>query len=276
MILLFNIFLTETGLNQSYKRSNPPEDKLDIFKASLSSIAGLYNWTQVIIKFKLDKSFEERESELIRHIEELFPEGVAIFNSRNESQIDWIETCDLLNSDPIIFYSCNHDHFFVGNPEYFRKAIETFSAEMGDYATMYLSHFPEIATSTITNKDKIQGKRGEFLIYDMPTYDSFIIITKKLFESWWKDETLPDIPFPRSDYHPYSIDKFKKIVKKQLFFAPLRELFRHYDGYSTIHNNYKYFDDYGSITLGEKIISPPIETIKQYCAPEWYWAYEQG
>lgn len=274
MILLFNVGLFPDPLNQKYIRSTLPEDKVDIFKASLKNIAPLYDWGQVIIKFYLDSSYKHREQELIDFINDTFKDrNLIISKTRNEYQKDWIDTYNQL-TDETIFYSCNHDHIFIGCPAYFKQCIETFEKEAGDYATLYLSHFGEIATSTTVNEEKLIGKVGPFLKYRMGTYDSFLIMTKKLFKNWWLDEILPNIPFPRSDYHPYSLNQFKKIEPEQFFFAPLREIFRHYDGYSTIHNNYAYFEDYPPMTLAEETIPPPIEALRKYCNPKWYWAYE--
>ncbi len=275
-ILLVNVGIFAGPLNQSYFRPEnlPQDDKVDIFKACLSSIASSCDFSQVIVKFHLDTPYKHREQELIDHIKKTFS-NPEIDTKRNEYQKDWIETYNSLKDDKTIFYCCNHDHFFVNKPEYFQKCLDAFEEWSGKFATLFLTSFPEISTATKSCKDKIIGRVGPLLQYKMETFDSFILITKQLFKNWWVDEELPNIPFPRSDYHPYSLDKFKKDIPDQFAFAPLQEIFCHIDGYSTLHNNGAYLNDFPPFALDTIPKNPrSIKTLKNYCSPEWYWAYE--
>ena len=57
MVLLFNVFLTDSKANQYviYDRGNlPNSSKLDITKYSLSSLAKAYKWSRAIINVELD------------------------------------------------------------------------------------------------------------------------------------------------------------------------------------------------------------------------------
>src|SRR5687768_16754782 len=126
MILFFNTYLTPTTLKHTYNRGLLHTDnKVDIFKYSLESIAPIYNWSQVIIQFELAPEFQDRYEELTKFITDLFPNQKNLSirpGIRNTHQKHWKKTVEELeqNKDKLIFFSCNHDHIFTDSQtEYF-------------------------------------------------------------------------------------------------------------------------------------------------------------
>ena len=237
MILFFNVYLEPNSLYFSYDRGRlPTQDKVDVFKYCLTSVASIYKWSQVIIKFKLHDSYKHREEELIHYIKELFPNhpNLSISTTRNEYQKDWKATYEQFTDDDLIFFSCNHDHiFFDYGIEYFESCIDTFKKYKSEEASLYLTHYPEMVEHTRRHLGaKIDGP---LVHYHTLNTDSFLIITRNLFKHWWIDPSYSeDKLIPRSDYKENSIFNLTPI-RGQHFFSTSRELFRHFDGYSHTH-----------------------------------------
>lgn len=271
MILLFNVYLCPSGLNQTYFRGNlPTDDKVNVFKYCLSSLHNIYDWSQVIIKFKLHDVYKHRETELVDYIKNLFNgKNLSISTNRNEYQKDWRETCESLAEDDLIFYSGNHDHIFLDyRTDYFHKCVSDFRDNAGDYGALAITHFPELMAGAEGHRDKFIKECGVLLEHKMATFDSFIILTTKLFKDWWLDEDLGNAFVPRSDYHPVCLDKLKRNPQKpQSLFFSSRELFRHYDGYSTVHNNYGYSKTYTALTIPKGFFENQIRI--KYNHPEY-------
>ena len=93
MILFVNTFITNENPNfkLSYQRGNlNTDDKLDIFKYSLASLAIAYDWSKVILKISLDNHYKQRQDELEQFIKVEFSKFDLIIEwKRNEYQNDW-------------------------------------------------------------------------------------------------------------------------------------------------------------------------------------------
>ena len=91
MILFVNTFITNENPNfkLSYQRGNlNTDDKLDIFKYSLASLAVAYNWNKVILKISLDDIYKHRQQEL----EEFFNKEDEPICSMCPSKVIFIKT----------------------------------------------------------------------------------------------------------------------------------------------------------------------------------------
>ena len=243
MILLNNVYISNEKLPLTAGRPGydrgllPSADNLDIFKYSLASMASAYSWSKVIIYYKLDEEYKSRKEELENFIREIFL-GVELVlrDSRNEYIKDWVDTYELLDDDLIWFY-CNHDHIFVDSGNYLEKYVDTFRKNFANScASIYFSHWPEMLARAET-AEEIDGMN--FYSWDTNTLvDSIQIITKKLYEEWWvkdnwrKRQNPKQILFPRSDYIN-CISEFKEMNSWSVF-VPLKEICRHFDGYSHV------------------------------------------
>ena len=71
MILFLNVFITK-NFATAYDRGNwQVQDRLDVFKYSLASMA-VIPWTEVIIYCQLDECYKDRRQELNDYIAKLF------------------------------------------------------------------------------------------------------------------------------------------------------------------------------------------------------------
>ena len=147
MVLLFNVYLTDSKANQFviYDRGNLPNNsKLDITKYSLGSLAKAYDWSKVIINIELDSNCYNKKDKnnLKKFVNKEFKEFDLLYSSkRNELQSEWQKTYDNINSD-LIFYLGNHDHIFMdSNNSYLKKLVNI--ANKTKYSTIATSHYPE-------------------------------------------------------------------------------------------------------------------------------------
>jgi hypothetical protein len=142
MVLLFNCFITNkssTGGHWENMRANgvigvtqdrgnlKTENKVDIAKYALASLAKFYPWKRAIIKIQLDEDYYSKENEidLENFIREEFKDTELFYsNKRNLIQQDWIDTYPLIN-DELVHYCCNHDHIALNDSiEYVYDLIE--------------------------------------------------------------------------------------------------------------------------------------------------------
>ncbi len=232
MILLFNIFLTNSSLKHRYDRGLLHSDNnFDIFKYCIASIAPIYNWSQVILNIKLDACFLYRQDELTKYLYELFPYQSNFqlnLGFRNEYQKDWIKTIESFVDDELIFHSCNHDHIFLdSNVDYFNYCIQTLKKREKETGIFTISHYAEMTEASKTRDYSIDG----LLVYlDAEGSDSFIITTKNWFKKWWETIDLGEERWIRSD----GIHGRVGLPKQDFFAVPSRELFRHFDGYRNV------------------------------------------
>ncbi len=243
MILFFNVLITPQGLKHHYDRTGfRSYDNFDIFKYSISTIAPIYKWSQVIIQIKLDDAYKSREQELKNHIESLFPNRPnfkLVIDQRNESQKDWIKSLDEFVDDNLIFFSCNHDHVFIDNQiEYFNQCIEKFK-ETSILPSMFaLSHYPDYIP---LSRQGFFTKNDSFFTTDTKECASFVVITKSLYRKWWCEVDFGDAYLPRPDWEGQLVGKNVDWMK---FSVPFREIFRHFDGYHNVVNPTSYHMKY--------------------------------
>jgi hypothetical protein len=281
MVLLFNCFITNkssTGGHWERLRSQGvigvtqdrgnlrTENKIDIAKYTLSSLAKFYPWKRAIIKIQLDEDYysEENEKNLEKFIREEF-EGIDLIysNKRNLIQQDWIDTYSLIN-DELIHYCCNHDHVALNNSiEYTQQLIENVkNNNKGEYITISYSSWPEFIRfaksgymdhheSFPSNLNKNYKLEENYVSYEGHCYDSIHIISKNLYEDWFLKHNWDDvlhlfpphifksnhIELPRTDgVGIIGLGELRERLLHspthiQKIIVPYKELARHFDGY---------------------------------------------
>ena len=289
MVLLFNCFITNkssTGGHWEAMRANgvigvtqdrgnlKTENKIDIAKYTLASLAKFYPWKRAIIKIQLDEDYysKENELELENFIKNEF-KGIELFysNKRNLIQQDWIDTYSLINDD-LIHYCCNHDHVALNNSmDYVYNLIESIrNNHKGEHITITYSNWSEFIRTAkcgymdhndyIPTKFNLNYKLEEnYFSYEGYCYDSMHIISKNLYEDWFlkhdwdsslnlfKPNTFKSghIELPRTDgvglidLGAIRNHIFHDPTHIQKIIIPYKELARHLDGhyYQGITNN---------------------------------------
>jgi hypothetical protein len=289
MVLLFNCFITNkssTGGHWEAMRANgvigvtqdrgnlKTENKVDIAKYTLASLAKFYPWKRAIIKIQLDEDYysKENELELENFIKNEF-KGIELFysNKRNLIQQDWIDTYSLINDD-LIHYCCNHDHVALNNSmDYVYNLIESIrNNHNGEHITITYSNWSEFIRTAkcgyMDHNDYVPAKfnlnyklEENYFSYEGYCYDSMHIISKNLYEDWFlkhdwdsslnlfKPNTFKSghIELPRTDgvglidLGAIRNHIFHDPTHIQKIIIPYKELARHLDGhyYQGITNN---------------------------------------
>ena len=245
MILMNNVFLTHTTMGnggQVYFRGNlPQEDKMNIYKYALASMAKMYPWKKAIIYFSLDEPYVEREKELIEFIEKEYSHvDLILRNKRNEYVQDWINTYELLD-DELIYFCCNHDHVFIEkDTDYTIKYFDAFR-KMHDcnneFSSIYFTHWPEVVAQMFMKGFNLTNVDGLDMTYfntgQHALIDSVQVLTNALYKEWWMNGLDKNLFFPRSD-HKECIYKYKTLPSTKVF-VPLKEICRHFDAYCHIN-----------------------------------------
>jgi len=257
MILLYNVYITGTPANDNIAnlsniRGNLAYyDKLEIAKYCLSSLAVAYPWSKVILNIELEPSSYNIDDykKLGDFISNEFKNTNVIFSpERNVYQHQWMKTYDDLDDD-IICYFGNHDHIFIDSDNSYLKELVEVSKQYNNYSTIAVSHFPEnirwaksgyielneYTPRKLNNNYKLSDNH---LSYRGICVDSMDIITKELYHKWfftgdWGEDT--KVPRTEGIDSSSSIDKiftfFNIPLPQQDIIIPLKEQFRHFDGY---------------------------------------------
>jgi hypothetical protein len=289
MVLLYSCFITNkssTGghwemlrtqgaVGVTQDRGNLQENnKLDITKYTLSSLAKYYPWKRAIIKIQLDDNYYsiQTEKDLENFIKEEFKNVDLYFsNKRNLTQQDWIDTYKLINDD-FIYHCCNHDHVVLDNtPEYIQNILMLIKDRYkNEYISLIQTHFPEVIRTskcgyidhnffTPSQWRENYKLEDEYFTFDGFDYNSINIISKNLYENWYLTGNWDDIyslyppntfksghvELPRidgigiTDLNTIRNVVLKNPIPKQKVIVPYKEIARHFDGYfhQGINNN---------------------------------------
>jgi len=255
MILLFNVFITNTGAHNNllHNRGHLKQfSSLDITKYSISSLSKLHNWKRVIMNIELDLNFytEDDSKKLKEFIEKEFAGIDIIFNKfRITLQEEWLDIYNSIDED-LIFYLGNHDHIFLDSQSnYFNSLLNEVSKFT--YGTLITSHFPENIrwakcgyidlNEEVPKESNIKyGIENNYLTYSGISIDSLNVLTKELFHDWFSIGDWGDTKIYRSDgvtaLGGVSILTIRNHINiplpEQKMIIPFKEQFRHFDGYN--------------------------------------------
>jgi hypothetical protein len=251
MVLLFNVYLTDSKANQfvTYNRGNlPNSNKLDITKYSLASLAKAYDWDKAIINVELDPTCysEEDKINLKEFVNKEFKGFDVLYsNKRNELQSEWQKTYNEINSN-LIFYLGNHDHIFMDSDNSYLKKLVNI-ANKTEYSTITTSHYPENirwAKCGYIELDENAPRKfnanyevnDDYVSYEGICIDSLNIITKSLYYNWFFTGKWDNVKLPRTDgIGGASLLTIRKALNiplpQQKILIPYKEQLRHFDGY---------------------------------------------
>jgi hypothetical protein len=209
MVLLFNVFLTDSKANQYviYDRGNlPNSSKLDITKYSLSSLAKAYKWSRAIINVELDPNCYAQKDNL----------ELEKFVKKEFKDVDYLESLTKL-------------------------------ASQDEFTTIITSHYPEnirwakcgyieLNETTPRKFNSNYSISDNYVSYKGICIDSLNIITKSLYYDWFFTGEWGDLKLPRTDgIGGASLltirDAMKTPLPQQKIIIPYKEQLRHFDGY---------------------------------------------
>jgi hypothetical protein len=243
MILFVNVFITR-AFATSYNRGRwSGQDRLDVFKYSLASLA-VIPWTKVIIHCELDECYKNRREELDKYINSLFPSDRIInHHSRIAKHSKWKTAMDELfavEGDELVWFTCNDDHVFL---DYDMDVLNACERRMNDmlkggfaHAACYVSHWPEmLCHANYGHQYPVLDRCREFFEVEWVNIDSIQIVSKSVLKHWWfSREYGDDVFLIRSDGNmpgkgPEYIHVNLDLSVRTLI--PQREIARHFDGY---------------------------------------------
>ena len=239
MNLFINIYLTPDGLGTYFRGQLPRDDKLDIFKFSLNSLASIPYWNEVHIYCKLNETYHSRQQELENYISKYFSKYKLILEwERNETQEEWRRAIQPLIDSPdnITYFSNNHDHIFTGQ----LSTINSITKELNkntekEWRQVYSTHWPEIISGAYFGCDGLTSN-GYYKLYEdfvgflLDPRDGIQVITKNTLYHWFFESEYGELRFGRMDGRNES--KYQNTKQRTETLVPLIECFRHYDGYN--------------------------------------------
>ena len=197
------------------------------------------DWQEVILYLKLDEEFQPFQSELEIFIKQIFPEiPVKISWFRIEEKKDWqpiVEKIVLL--DDFVWFTQNDDHPFIDiDTELITEGIQLLEKEQNEFASIYLSHWPEILH--LAGKIEEPELKGNYLSFSGTLLDSIQIFTPKLFEYIFSEIDWEGRSFKRIDELLRQRAIWGEIgntdISLQRIYVPLREQCRKFMAYSHV------------------------------------------
>lgn len=240
MKVILNVKITGIRIGYPYDNGRgswtPRYGRFDIFKYCLASYSVL---TPLVDKFlfyiQLADDCAGREAELEPYIRSLFPEDKLDLRwYRNNHTRDWRQVCEehLRDDNEVIWFAGNDDHIFIDyNLDMVNAAITTLKTDPDPLSVVYYSHWPEQARMS----HLLGGQPtpdGNFIKYHWQNYDGIQMFKSARFKRYWYDADYGnDLVFRPDDlknHYGYNLPSW--------FYAPTREIVRHYDGYVHIGN----------------------------------------
>lgn len=260
MILLFNVYITNTAGNQFFQHNRgnlPLHKKIDVTKYSLASLAVTYPWTKAIINVEFDPNHTTQEVDEFEQFVRKEYDGIDLTYSRQrcERQSEW-QSLYAEFTDDLILYLGNHDHVFIDSSnDHLQELIDVAKSTYPSTATIAISHWPEnirwaqcgyIELNQVLPKEpfKDYSVSNDHLHFKTVSVDSIIVLTKQLYYDWFFTGSWGDLSLPRTDgIGGASIPTIRQALRvplpQQDIIVPLKEQFRHFDGYThqLIDNN---------------------------------------
>lgn len=231
MILFFNIKITSQRYIHYHRNSWLPDyDRLDVFKYCLASHTPLRRFLKkAIFYLEMGQEFEYRKTELEEFIRELYP-NCELYWYRNDNVYKWREACaEHFADDDIIWYGGNDDHIFMDyDLDVVDDIVRTLKNDPDPMAVVYYSHWAEMCR-TSKNLNGTLTESGNLVKFTWKNFDAIHVLKGSRFKFYWQD--------PRLEHHQGDLLHRSDVITPYYdfysnFYAPTRELVRHYDGYS--------------------------------------------
>jgi len=234
MILFISSFIT-------HERPSNRHNRLDVLMMTLKSYSRL-TWREVHLYLKLDTEFEPYKPELEVFINKVFlGTEVKLSWTRIERQEDWQPIISkIVELNELIWFSQNDDHPFIDhNTDLITEGLQLLEDEPNEYASIYLSHWPEILK--LAGKNSEPELKGGYLAFDGTLFDSIQIVKPKLLQYIFFEINWNGNHYKRIDTLLMQRAIWGEIgntdVSLQKIYVPLREQCRKFMAYSHVHMN---------------------------------------
>ena len=188
MILYMNVYITEDR-NLWPRYQLPTHSRLDVFKYALASLA-VVPFSKVIIHAPLAEEFAGQEEGLLNYARQLFKDTELTFDFKRSTTLDeWKVASKEVEDHPdnLVWLFCNDDHIFLDyNLDMINEITELLSKEEEPLSVCYPSHWHEAITCCCSPSLPPPVKTGNFAVTRWNVHDSFQIMRKEVFLSYWK------------------------------------------------------------------------------------------
>lgn len=231
MILFVNVKITSNFMTYYERGLLPASERADVFRYAMASLA-VIPWSAVRLYVEFDPTQEQHRDAVMADIERLFP-SAKIAARRLAYQHEWRQAVEELEAldDKLVWFLCNDDHVFIdsgldtvlGIEQHMLRLMET-----NPYVACPFSHWPE-HIAVFSQRD-YRLEDGHMLAPYANTA-SVQIVTKAILRHWWFSTDYGDVEMPRTDWHTQANIAYPQ---PGLGVLPLREMVRHFDGYSHV------------------------------------------
>ena len=241
MMLFMNVFVTGNA-NTPYDRGLlPAADRLHVFKYSLASMAAI-PFTKAFLYVQLDDKYADQKDALEDYCRGLFGDRLVMRHFRIDKQSGWQTAMEEVFAEPdeLVWFSCNDDHVFL---DYDLDVLNAMTNRLQvmmkkhEHVAAYISHWPEMLCHVSYGiQYPIQAVHEESFEVDWINIDSIQIVNKAVLKHWWLAHDYgEDVFLIRTDGNLAVLGPKYIHIKTDLSvrtLIPMREICRHFDGYS--------------------------------------------
>jgi hypothetical protein len=240
MILFVNVFITRNFATPYDRGRWSSQDRIDTFKYAMASMA-VIPFSKVFIYAQLDECYMSRSGEINEYLVKLFGDKLVHRHFRIDKQFKWQAAMEevFVEKDELIWFTCNDDHVFMDYDLDVFNSIETKMKSMletNKYIASYISHWPEmLCHANYGRQYPILDRSREFFEVDWVNIDSIQVVSREVLRHWWFAHDYGNKFLIRTDGNmpgrgPDYIHIHQDLSLRTLI--PLREIARHFDGYS--------------------------------------------
>jgi hypothetical protein len=239
MLLILSVYITNDRSNNRYSRD-------EIFAYMLKSYKNI-PFTEIYLFILIDNKLlnpnnyfykNDLTQFIYNNFNKLPNDKIHIKYTRYTTQNEWINFIQHIyikhGKDELAWFIQNDDHIFVDyNMDILLEGIEHLKKEQSTHKSIYLSHWPEILK--MSGKYQTPTLINNYINFNLSLLDSIQIFNLQflydIFINYiWKhqhiriDSLLNEITNTPSQDNPLN----------QIIYVPLRELLRHFDGYTHV------------------------------------------
>jgi hypothetical protein len=244
MIVFINCKISDIRLSH-YNRYNLRNDnRFDIARYCFSSFAPLSPIvSRFIFYLELADGFFGQEKEMEEWLCNVLPnDKLSLYWHRCNNVTQWKEAAKEINAidDDLVYPAGNEDHaFFDSNIDIFNEGLKLIQNDADPHAVLMTSHYPEWMRYSYKLGGQL-SESGNFVISQDLNWDAIRVMKKEFFN--WHINSISDpnkLIFRTENWYGFPSYPKSKI------YAPTKEQFRHFDGYS-------------HVLIGPEVV-PPIE-----------------
>lgn len=244
MKLIINVKITDIRIGYPYDQGRGPwvprYERFDVFRYCLASYSVLEPLVDKFLFYiELADNCTGREKELEDYIRSLYPEEKLDLRwYRNNYTRDWRQVCEehFQNDEEVIWFAGNDDHIFIDyDLDLVKASIDILKNDPDPLSVVYYSHWPEQTRMSHLLGGELTDDRN-FVRFHWQNYDGIQMFKAARFKRYWYDADYGDTVIFRPD-HLYNEQGY---CLPSWFYAPTREMVRHYDGY--VHIGHEVID----------------------------------